>query len=68
MSSRIVFASGSQLDLIVQETPLEVLDALLAGHGTPFALTSPADGHDLYVNPSTIAYWESHRASGLAGP
>jgi hypothetical protein len=52
-----IYFSGENVRVKVDEEPGQVAEAFTSAHGLPFRLTAQ-DGHrDVYVNPSTVAFW-----------
>jgi hypothetical protein len=47
---------------LVDATPEDVQRAWHAADGMPFKLRS-ADGREVWINPSAVAYWEQTRES-----
>ncbi len=56
MATDIYFA-GESLRVTVAEEPGQVAEAFASAEGHPFRLTAQGDGGDVYVNPSTVAFW-----------
>ena len=60
MATRIYFAAGQGDDTLhidVEEEAGEVFKALVKGNQMPFELTESPNGHKVWVNPATVAYW-----------
>jgi hypothetical protein len=67
MATRIVFAAGRgehALSISVEEDGDEVFESWKAAAGRPFALTEPLSSGKVWVNPTTIAYWEEAAEAG----
>jgi hypothetical protein len=56
MPTEIYFA-GENVRVTVDEEPGQVADAFTSGHGLPFRLTVQGGRGEVYVNPSTVAFW-----------
>lgn len=56
MPTEIYFA-GENVRVTVDEEPGQVAEAFTSGHGLPFRLTARGGRSEVYVNPSTVAFW-----------
>ena len=56
MATDIYFA-GENVRVTVDEEPGQVAEAFTAAEGLPFRLTTQGGRGDVYVNPSTVAFW-----------
>jgi hypothetical protein len=52
-----IYFAGENVRLRVDEEPGQVAEAFTSAHGLPFRLTTLGGHHDVYVNPSTVAFW-----------
>jgi hypothetical protein len=68
MGTDIYFA-GHNARVQVNEEPGQVAEAFASARGLPFRLTTRGGYRDVYVNPSTVAFWlVSDSAHELAPP
>jgi hypothetical protein len=56
MPTEICFA-GENVHVTVDEEPGQVAEAFISAHGLPFRLTARDGRGEVYVNPSTVAFW-----------
>jgi hypothetical protein len=52
-----IYFAGENVRVNVVEDPGQVADAFTSAHGLPIRLTAPGGHRDVYVNPSTVAFW-----------
>lgn len=56
MPTEIYFA-GENVRVTVDEEPAQVAEAFTSASGLPIRLTARGGDRDVYVNPSTVAFW-----------
>ena len=56
MPTDIYFAGGN-VRVKVDEEPRNVAEAFTSARGLPFRLTAQGGRGEVYVNPSTVAFW-----------
>jgi hypothetical protein len=56
MPTEIYFA-GENVRVTVDEAPSQVAEAFTSAQGLPFRLTARGGRGEVYVNPSTVAFW-----------
>jgi hypothetical protein len=56
MPTDIYFASEN-VRVTVDEEPGRVAEAFMSARGLPCRLSAPGGRRDVYVNPSTVAFW-----------
>jgi hypothetical protein len=56
MATDIYFV-GENVCVTVGEEPGQVAEAFTSAEGLPFRLTAQGGRGDVYVNPSTVAFW-----------
>lgn len=56
MPSEIYFAAEN-VRVEVDEDPGQIAEVFTSAHGLPFRLTATDGDREVYVNPSTVAFW-----------
>ena len=67
MPTEICFA-GENVRVTVEEEPGQVAEAFASARGLPCRLTARAGRGEVYVNPSTVAFWFAPERPGESGP
>jgi hypothetical protein len=62
MATDIYFA-GAGVRVTVGEDPRDVADAFTSAGGLPFRLTGHDQRGEVYINPSTVAFWSASESS-----
>jgi hypothetical protein len=52
-----IYFAGENVRVTVGEEPGQVAEAFASAGGFPFRLTAQGGRGDVYVNPSTVAFW-----------
>jgi hypothetical protein len=52
-----IYFAGENVRVTVDEEPGQVAEAFSSAEGLPFRLTAHGGRGDVYVNPSTVAFW-----------
>jgi hypothetical protein len=52
-----IYFGGENVRVTVDEEPGQVAEAFTSAEGLPFRLTAQGGRGDVYVNPSTVAFW-----------
>jgi hypothetical protein len=52
-----IYFAGENVRVKVDEEPSQVAEAFASAQGLPFRLTVQGGHRDVYVNPSTVAFW-----------
>lgn len=67
MPTEIYFA-GENVRVTVDEEPAQVAEAFTSANGLPIRLTATGGHRDVYVNPSTVAFWLVSKPNAEAEP
>jgi hypothetical protein len=62
MATYIYFA-GAGVHVEVGEDPSDVADAFTSAGGLPFRLTGQDQRGEVYINPTTVAFWSASESS-----
>ena len=54
-----IYFAGENVRVNVAENPGQVAEAFASAHGLPFRLTGQGRGGEVYINPTTVAFWSA---------
>ncbi|MBV8733406.1 MAG: hypothetical protein JO321_16125 [Solirubrobacterales bacterium] len=54
-----IYFAAENVRVEVDEDPGQIAEAFTSAHGLPFRLTATEGDREVYVNPSTVAFWLS---------
>ena len=52
-----IYFAAENVRVEVDEDPGQIAEAFMSARGLPFRLTATDGDHEVYVNPSTMAFW-----------
>jgi hypothetical protein len=62
-----IYFSGTGVNVKVEEDPGHVAEAFASAGGLPFRLTGHGQRGEVYVNPSTVAFWSASESTPEPG-